>query len=199
MAQSDIIWYSKPNIYGQKFRCSRRTGAHLDRTRYRLQKLAKKRNKTYELRIIQGSFNDDVAASAGTHDYDSALDVQIVGMDWYEAQRWLRAQGWAAWVREPPTFSWHIHMVSLPAFMYKWVAKVGSLINGQISDYYNHKTGLVGHYADNTWHPDNIRKTIFNYGVWVTQVRIRSTINSLSREKDRIIRRIRELRRKLRG
>jgi hypothetical protein len=180
MAQSDLIWYSKPNIYGNKFRCSKRTGAHLDRTRYRLQKLAQKRKKSYELRIIQGSYNSSVDASAGTHDFDAVLDVQIVGMDWYEAQRWLRRQGWAAWVREPPTFSWHIHMISLPPYKLRWVSKVGYLVSGQVNDYYAKKSGLVGHYPDPTWHPSPIAKTIFNYNLWMAIVATRRQISRLS-------------------
>ena len=97
MAQSDLIYYSQPNIYGRKFRCTKRTAKHLDRTKYRLKKLGEKRKKSYSLRIIQGCYNTSVSASAGTHDYDACLDVEIVGLGWAEAQKWLRQQGWAAY------------------------------------------------------------------------------------------------------
>jgi len=194
MAQSDIIWYSKPNIYGRKFRCSKRTAAHLDRTRYRLQKLAKKKGKKYEFRIIQGSFNSSVPASAGTHDYDACLDVQIVGMDWYQAQKWLRKQGWAAWVRVPPTFSYHIHMISLPPYKLNWVYRVGQYVPGQVEDYYAHKSGLVGSAPDNTWHPKNIRKTIFSYRKWIAIIATRRQIDRLSKKLSEARRKMKRLR-----
>lgn len=181
MAQSDIVYYSRPNIYGTKFKCSRRTAEHLDRTIYRLKKLGEKNKKQYVLRIIQGSYNTSVAASAGTHDYDAVLDVQIVGMDWDEQQKWLRKNGWAAWYRSPAQgFSPHIHMISLPRYKQKWVAKVGQWVPGQVDDYYAHRDGLSSHAPDNTWHPDSIRRTIFNYTTWVAIEATRRQIANLT-------------------
>jgi len=192
MAQSDIIWYSQTNIYGQKFKCSRRTAAHIDKTRYRLRKLGEKRKKTYTLRIIQGSFNTSVSASAGTHDYDACLDVQIIGMDWYEAQKFLRRQGWAAWVRTPAQgFSWHIHMISLPKYKKRFVARVGEWVPGQIDAYYAHNDGLAGGGSpDNTWHPKSIINSIFRYNLWLAEVAARKSVKNLSK-------RLRDARRKL--
>ena len=198
MAQSEIIYYSQPNIYGSKFRCSRRTAALLDRTKARLKKKAEKDKKNYYLRIIQGCYNTSVDASAGTHDFDACLDVEIVGMSWFDAQRWLRSQGWAAWVRVPPTFSYHIHMIALPPYKLNFVARVGQYVPGQVEDYYAHRSGLVGSAYDNTWHPDNIRATIFDYNAYMAAQRIRDTIQSLTRQRDRIANRIRDLRKRLR-
>jgi len=123
-----------------------------------------------------------VAASAGTHDFDACLDVQIVGMGWFESQKWLRKEGWAAWVREPPTFSYHIHMISLPKYKLRWVYKVGQWVPGQVEDYYDHRSGLVGSAPDYTWHPDSIRRTIFNYTLWISVTATRRQINNLSKK-----------------
>ena len=96
MSAGTIVYYSQPNIYGTKFKCSKRTAAHLDRTIDRL----KRRDKGETLRIIQGSYNTGVQASAGTHDYDAVVDVEITGMSWYQAQKWLRQNGcmYCCWV-----------------------------------------------------------------------------------------------------
>jgi hypothetical protein len=183
-----IITCSVRNMYGQEFRCSKRTNAHIERTISRLARKAKKDKKQYRLVIIQGCFNTTVAASAGTHDKDAVIDVRIEGMDWYAAQRWLRSQGWAAWVRTPAQgFSYHIHMVSLPKYKYEWVASVGEYVNGQIADYYAWRDGLSSHSADNSWHPPNIKATIFNYTLY-------KTIKALTRQKDRVLGRIKDLR-----
>jgi hypothetical protein len=182
MAQSDLIYYSQPNIYGRKFKCTKRTAAHLDRTKYRLKKKAKRDNKNYYIRIIQGCYNTTVEASAGTHDFDACLDIEIVGMDWYEAQKFLRANGLAAFVRTPAQgFSWHIHMISLPPYKTNFVSRVGIYVPGQINDYYDHKNGLSSHAPDNTWHPDNIRKTIFNYRLWISIVAARRAVENLEK------------------
>jgi hypothetical protein len=198
---SKIIYYSQPNIYGRKFRCSKRTAAHLDYTKKELAKLAKKHGKNYRLVIIQGCFNTGVAASAGTHDFDSVLDVQIIGMDWFEAQKFLRRLGWAAWVRVPPTFSYHIHMISLPAYKQEWVAKVGIYVPGQVDSYYDHTSGLVGDAPDNTWHPEFIRGTIFDYEAYEKSLalaekatRLTKRITSLRSAREQVRRMLKRLR-----
>lgn len=143
---------------GRTFRASRRTAAHLEST---IERLAHEW-LTARLVVIQGCYNTGVAASAGTHDFDAVLDVQIVGLDWLAAQAFLRKCGWAAWYRYPPTFSSHIHMVSLG-----YPGQVGIYVPGQVADYYGHRSGLAGHVADNTWHPIDIDSIIFDYPAWV--------------------------------
>lgn len=153
------ITYPMTTVYGGPVTVGRRTGAHLDYTRERLER----QHSGCELRIIQSAYNTGVPASAGTHDYDAALDTSITGLDWWTAQRFLRESGWAAWYRYPPAFSsYHIHMVSIGYGS----APVGVYIPGQVDDYYNHRSGLSGHYADNTWHPENIEATVFDYRAW---------------------------------
>jgi len=166
---SKIILYPQPNIYGNRFRCSKRTAAHLDRTKARL------KVKGCTLRIIQGSYNTGVKISKGTHDYDAVLDVQIVGMTWIEAQHFLRAEGWAAFIRSPPLFTYHIHMISLG-----YTTKVGSLVPGQVASYYNHTSGLIGEVHDPTWHPDPIRATIFHYDEYMKSLALRDKIDNLT-------------------
>jgi hypothetical protein len=61
--------------------------------------------------------------------------------------------------RYPPTFPNHVHMISLGY----GDAPVGIYIPGQVDDYHEHKTGLVGHAYDPTWHPVDINATVFSY------------------------------------
>lgn len=160
---SDAAELITTTIAGRTFRATRRTAAHLQWT---IEQLAAK-HPGARLVIIQTCYNTGVEASAGTHDYDAVLDVQIVGLDWFTAQGFLRAHGWAAWVRQPPTFSFHIHMVSLG-----YPGRVGIYVPGQVADYYRHALGLKGQHnsgADNTWHPADIDSTIFNYPAWLAQ------------------------------
>lgn len=145
---------------GRTFRCSRRTAAHIEYTIERLAEAA----PSARLVIIQGCYNTGVPQSAGTHDFDAVLDVQIVGMDWWEAQTFLRKCGWAAWVRYPPAFSWHIHMVSLG-----YPGQVGIYVPGQVDDYYRHALGLKGQHdsgLDGSWFPPDIDATVFDYPAW---------------------------------
>jgi len=150
--QNEMVTYKHPNIFGQFFRCSRRTAAHLDYTRARLAKV----NPRAVLHIIQGCYNTSVSASAGTHDFDAVLDVAIAGMDWPDAQLFLRRCGWGAWWRKPPTFTNHIHMISLG-----YTSHVGIYVPGQVADYWADRSGLVGHVPDNTPHPQP--QFIFNF------------------------------------
>jgi hypothetical protein len=155
---SEVIYAT---LGGQTFRATRRTVAHLDWT---IQRLAQKHPET-SLRVIQPPYNIGVKASAGTHDKDAAFDVEILGLDWWAAQGFLRAHGWAAWVRLPPTFSWHIHMISLG-----YTGPVGVFIPGQVDDYYRRSFGLKGQHdtgLDNTWHPADISQTIFDYPAYL--------------------------------
>jgi hypothetical protein len=144
-------------VGGRTFRASRRTWAHLD---YTIEQLAQDA-PTCSLRVIQGCYNTGVKQSAGTHDYDAVLDVEIVGMGWSNAQGFLRRCGWAAWWRQPPTFSNHIHMVSLG-----YPGQVGVYVPGQVTDYLQHRTGLAGHAADASWFPDDINSTVFDFDQW---------------------------------
>jgi peptidoglycan hydrolase-like protein with peptidoglycan-binding domain len=146
VAMNEIIVYNQATSWSPNFRCTRRTAIHLNWTKKQLP-------SGTSLRIIQPSYNAGYGPSAGTHDKDAVFDVQIVGMEWWAAQRFLRECFWAAWLRVPPSFTYHIHMASLGCNF----SMVGQYVPGQISDYRNHKSGLVGHYADNSWHPDPIR------------------------------------------
>lgn len=150
-----VKWFKK-DIYGDWVYGSLRTIAHLDQT----SKRAAKRFGN-EIEVFQGAYNDDVAASAGTHDKDAVLDVFIPNISWKAMQRFLRAQGWAAWWRYPPSFGNHIHMISLGYTM-----PVGEFVPGQVDDYYAHRDGLAGHAHDGTWHPDNIKATVFDFEQW---------------------------------
>lgn len=148
---------------GRTFKASRRTFAHLWDTQRRLSN----RKPGARLCVIQPSYNQGVPESAGTHDYDAVLDVEIVGWDdWWAEQRFLRECGWADWVRFPPAFGWHHHMISLG-----YTTRVGEFVPGQVDDYYRHALGLKGQHdsgSDDTWHPANINATIFEFPKWRT-------------------------------
>jgi hypothetical protein len=121
--------------------------------------------------ILQPCYNRGVEASAGTHDFDGVLDVQITNLDWGKAQSFLRGSGWAAWHRTPAQgFSDHIHMATIPPGLSgrptaqqvgqayaKLGIKVGKYIDGgwttsdphritatcQVADYFAHAYGLA--------------------------------------------------------
>jgi hypothetical protein len=139
-------------LNGVTFRAGRRTAAHLAWT----DDGARRRGAL--LRVIQPCYNTGVGASAGTHDFDGVLDVEVEGMAWLDGQRFLREHGWAAWYRFPPTFGNHLHMVSLGC-----PGPVGVYVPGQVDDYYAHRNGLKGHDRDVTWHPADIDSTVFDY------------------------------------
>ncbi len=163
MGACDKILYSDRGQFGQNCFVGRRTAGHLDSTKERL---AAEHPGT-RLVIIQSAFNTDVPKSEGSHDFDAALDVFIGGMDFTNAQRFLRKCGWAAWHRFPPAFGHHIHMVSLGC-----PCQVGGLVPGQIADYRAKppRNGLAGHAIDNTFHPENIEATVFDFEEWRKQI-----------------------------
>ena len=163
MGACDKILYSDKGQFGQACFVGRRTAAHLDFTKERLDKA----HPDCRLVIIQSAFNTDVEKSKGSHDFDAALDVFIEGMDFTQAQTFLRKCGWAAWHRTPPAFSHHIHMVSLGC-----TCRMGDLVPGQISDYLATppRNGLGDHSVDNTFHPDDISKTVFDFEEWQKQI-----------------------------
>lgn len=179
------------NFGGRFFKCSQNTYAALLDTQRRLSKAHPKA----WIRVIQGSYNTGVSASAGTHDFDACLDVQIVGLSWADAQKFLRQCGWAAWWRNSGSWAspsnWHIHMALLGAPSAG--CKVGKYVDGgkslygvtvassQYADYYNHRSGLSGHVHDPTWHPANITSTIFRYGPW-----LEANMQLTKRQVDRI-------------
>lgn len=155
-----VMW-SKRDIWGGRVYGSLRSIAHLDQT-------SKRSVKRFgqEIEVIQGAYNDDVDASAGTHDYDAVFDIFIPNVDWWLMQRWLRWQGWAAWYRYPPTFGRHIHMISLG-----YQTRVGEFVPGQVYDYYHKRNGLAGHAYDGTARPDDIDATIFHFAEWEREMR----------------------------
>lgn len=145
-------------IGGKTFRASQRTADHLNHT---IKALAKKYPGT-RLRVIQGCYSNG-PLSAGTHDGDAVLDVEIVGLNWWTAQRFLRELGWAAWYRHTGTWAaqsaWHIHMISLG-----YTTPVGEFVPGQVDDYYRHALGLKGQHnsgSDKSWFPPDIAATIY--------------------------------------
>lgn len=162
---------------GKTFKASRRTFAHLWETQRRLDIV----RPGAWIRVIQPCYNTGVEQSKGTHDFDATLDVEIVGWDdWWAEQRFLRECGWADWVRYPPTFSWHHHMVSLG-----YTTRVGIYVPGQIDDYYAHAMGLAGQHAagsDDTWHPADIDSTVFRFPEWRTEQESNMPLNAEDRQ-----------------
>lgn len=188
----EINWSKppKPNTIvrflhrGRTYKCSFRAACHMAR----LNALAVAKYGT-EIVVIQGPYNTTVAASAGTHDYDATWDIHIPGVDWYEQQRFLRANGFGCWVRRPPAFGWHIHGFTLPpregvsisddfrVFGFKvgkyvdggWSLYGRSVASSQVGDYYDERSGLSGHARDTTWFPENKAATIFDLDAFVAR------------------------------
>jgi hypothetical protein len=154
-----IRWQRKADVWGDPVVGSRATIAQLEDTD---QKCIAKYGHGVE--ILQGCFNTDVPASAGTHDFDRCVDMFIPRVDWLESQRFLRSPClWMAWFRQPPTFSSkHIHGVA----SHRFLTRVGEFVPGQMDDYLATppRSGLKGHVVDSTWHPTPIVR--FDYVQW---------------------------------
>jgi hypothetical protein len=113
--------------------------------------------------------------SKGTHDKCACFDVEIVGVPWYPANRWLRRHGWWGWVRTPAqgAWGWHIHTISAgcPAPKGIFVDGAGGTVSSQLDDYRRHALGLKGLHQSNI---DPECRTdpghgfsVFDYPAWV--------------------------------
>jgi LysM repeat protein len=142
--------------------------------------------------IFQPPYNKGYKPSAGTHDYDACIDVEIPGVGWLKQQGFFRRHGTGGWWRKPPKFINHIHGFTLPP--QEGVDRtddfailgftVGKYIDGgwslfgrkvassQLASYYNKRTGLVGDARDNTWFPPDIKATIFDLAAFVKAQRV---------------------------
>jgi hypothetical protein len=143
------------------------------------------------IKIMQPAYHKGYKRSAGTHDYDACIDVQIPGVGWLKQQSFFRRHGWGGWYRKPPTFIHHIHCFTLPP--QEGVDRaddfailgftVGKYIDGgwslfgrkiassQLVSYYLKRTGLVGNAKDNTWYPPDIKATIFDLPAFIKKQR----------------------------
>lgn len=182
---STLVQWSRKTTGGKQIKGSFRTICWLDR----VNDLSKKRFGK-EIEVIQAPYNTGVSASAGTHDFDACLDVNIPGVDWWTQQRFFRANGSAAWYRYPPKFGNHIHLIVLPPREGQSInddfrvigIKVGKYVDGgwsvygsqvtssQLGDYYDHAFGLSEMHipnSDKSWHPEDIASTIFDLPKYV--------------------------------
>lgn len=173
---STLSKVSSRTFGGKTFRCSEWVAGHLEYTVARL----KIEHPKARLRIIQATFSDG-PYSAGTHDFDAVLDVEIIGLAFDQAQTFLRKCGWAAWWRHTGTWAprsnWHIHMASIPPKLsgrptaaqvstaYGALGvRVGGFVPAQVADYFNHALGLKGQHgsgSDKSWFPADIAATIY--------------------------------------
>lgn len=180
------VW-SKRDTRGRKIKGSFRTLCHLNRlNNLSLAKFG------VEIQVIQRDWNTGVAASAGTHDFDSTWDLWIPGVDPRVQERFFRANGLGGWMRKPPLFGWHYHGFTLPPFEGKVRSddfrvaglKVGVYVDGgystrgrlvtssQISDYVNEAFGLSGQHtpgSDRSWFPENKAATVFDLQKYVAR------------------------------
>lgn len=96
--------------------------------------------------VTQGSYNrGGVAASAGTHDGGGVIDMRVLGLTAGERRaliRALRQAGFAAWVRQPPAFSWHIHAVAIGD------PDLSRTARDQVAAYFRGRDGLAGNRPD---------------------------------------------------
>jgi hypothetical protein len=158
-----VRWHREDDVYGDPVFGGRRTIAHLEWTDSQARaRFPSARN--VGIQVLQGGFNTDVPASAGTHDYDGCVDFFIPGVGWWDQQWFFRTHGWGCWYRYPPSFGSHIHGISLGC-----KGRMGVYVPGQIGDYYGHRTGLAGHAHDPSKYPSSIPRTIFNYSHWIKE------------------------------
>lgn len=91
-------------------------GVTVNRRTKRMLKAAEKRAGVGPFNMAQGSYNaGGVAASAGTHDAGGCVDIGLLGYSKKDRVRIVHAMkdvGFAAWVRRPPKFPWHVHGVA---------------------------------------------------------------------------------------
>ncbi len=160
--------------------------------------------------VLQGSWNEDVSASAGTHDGAGAADLWLPNMgdnDFsHKVTRSMRKVGCgAAWLRGPGKFggfSWHWHWLDLDT------TGMAPLAIGQVGDYRNDGNGLgafTGNDDPEPFRPDPIRK--FNWDRYVELMKARQredrltdriedtveTLDSLREERAALRRKIRRL------
>lgn len=122
--------------------------------------------------VIQGAYNTDVAASAGTHDKDGCVDTLVLNRRtgkrvWVRAQWWWRTHHFYCWWRHAGSWlspsKWHFHQIVVGIEAAR--CPVGEFVPGQISDAIAGNSGLVGHLRDATRRP--ARYTPFPYRKWV--------------------------------
>lgn len=87
----------------------------------------------HEFHVTQGSYQNSVAASAGTHDRGGAVDLRWCGHD--ACIRALRLAGMAAWHRTPSQGPWphHVHAVVIghPDLAPSAARQVTAYLNGR--------------------------------------------------------------------
>lgn len=116
---------------------------------------------TGHLYLTQGSYNrGGVAASAGTHDGGGAMDIMPsikTSSNWRILQKAARMCMVASWDRPYLAGHWghHNHNIVLGD------KQMSSGAASQVRDYYAHRSGLVGHAADKSWHPSVIFSPIY--------------------------------------
>lgn len=183
-ATTKVMW-SKKDKSGRKVTGSFRTICHIEY-------LDQHAHKHYRkgISIFQPPYTKGYKPSAGTHDYDACIDVEIPGLPWLKQQRFFRLHGLGCWWRKPPTFINHIHGFTLPP--QEGVVRsddyaiagftVGKYIDGgwslygrkvasaQIDAYYSHEFGLKSdpHTGkDRSWFPPDIGATVFNLSAFI--------------------------------
>lgn len=173
-------------MYGRPVTGSFRTVCHIQ---YLNRQALKEFGQRIE--IFQPPYTKGYAPSAGTHDWDACIDVQIPGVSWLKQQGFFRRHGLGSWWRKPPSFINHIHGFTLPP--QEGVVRsddfaifgftVGKYIDGgwslygrkvasaQIDAYYEHRTGLSGNAPDKSWFPPDIGATIFDLPAFIIEQR----------------------------
>lgn len=95
--------------------------------------------------VVQGSYHKGLSASAGTHDGGGAMDLHMVDLSHDERLALvhaLREAGFAAWVRFPPVFPWHIHAIAIGD------PDLSPSAEHQVHEYFAGEDGLADHAAD---------------------------------------------------
>lgn len=139
--------------------------------------------------ITQGSFNDSVDGSAGTHDEGGASDWSVAGMSGKQKYRWgrsLKDTGWCTWRRYAIAGLWPEHQHGVARGCHNLSSPVAT---NQIWQFDDRQDGLVSANYDPSYRPEP--KVEFNFGAWKDRLREQ---NLLQRINHRIALRWREIR-----
>jgi hypothetical protein len=182
-APTTRVKWSRPGKYGQQVTGSFRHICHLE---YLDQQAIKEFGE--HIVIVQTAYHKGYGPSAGTHDYDACVDIEIPEVPWVEQQRFVRRHGSGGWYRTPEQgFVRHVHCFTLPPAEgvdrsddYAIAGfKVGRFIDGgwslhgrkdaaaQIEAYYGHRDGLKSNKRDTSWFPPDIEATIFDLPAFI--------------------------------
>lgn len=129
-----------------------------------------------QVRIFQGSYNEGVGVSAGTHDGGGAIDFWVDGVSADQVTKAARKVGWACWWRKPSQGPWPDHQHAI----LRGHDTAAPIAKAQCLSYDQGGTGLAAGGPDpQPWRPS--APVRFSYTKWVKEQTLRTRIRRLTR------------------